>query len=123
MIHTSVKKFRYSKENLDRFKNELLPKINEAATLISKLHGIAELSQSDRKFILIVMGDHGVLTSRGMPPTKTNEKYRVQDRFGIVLTVLFNNTQCRGGKITRFIEQYATPERLLGGIPRLVSTP
>ena len=116
MIHTSVKKFRYSKENLDRFKNELLPKINEAATLISKLHGIAELSQSDRKFILIVMGDHGVLTSRGMPPTKTNEKYRVQDRFGIVLTVLFNNTQCRGEKITRFIEQYATPERLLGGI-------
>ena len=87
MIHTSVKKFRYSKENLIGFKMSCC-QINEAAMLISKLHGIAELSQSDRKFILIVMGDHGVLTSRGMPPQKQtkntvwepfwNSPYRVQ---------------------------------------------
>lgn len=70
--------------------------------------------------ILFVMGDHGMYVSRSVA-LKDDPTFFVQDRYGIVASLLVNETDCTDTQLRHYTAEFATPARVLSGIFRCLS--
>ena len=70
--------------------------------------------------VFIVIGDHGPYLSNGINPDD-DESFFVQDRYGILATILVNETDCSTEQLKYYTPSFATPERILAGIMRCLT--
>ena len=70
--------------------------------------------------VFIVIGDHGAYLSRGIS-TAIEKSFVVQDRYGILATILVNETDCSAEQLRYYTPNFATPERILAGIMRCLT--
>jgi len=70
--------------------------------------------------MLIVMGDHGPFLSRTMS-FDDDPTFVVQDRYGILVAVLFNDTGCTTEQLQHYTATFVTPERILAGVFRCLA--
>ena len=70
--------------------------------------------------VFIVIGDHGPYLSNGINPDD-DESFFVQDRYGILATILVNETDCSTEQLKYYTSNFATPERILAGIMRCLT--
>ena len=89
-----------------------------AAELLRSLHDL--FAEELDNAIVILTGDHGLWMSRTASLADQPEFY-VQDRHGIVLATIYNDTQCGPDVLAHYMSNYATPERLLGGLIRCLA--
>ena len=89
-----------------------------AAELLRSLHDLFAEELDDA--IVILTGDHGLWMSRTVSLADQPAFY-VRDRHGIVLATFYNDTQCGPDVLAHYMSDYATPERLLGGLIRCLA--
>lgn len=70
--------------------------------------------------MLIVMGDHGPFLSRTVS-FDDDPTFVVQDRYGILVAVLFNDTGCTADQLQHYTAAFVTPERILAGVFRCLA--
>lgn len=116
--HTSLDYRTGDNESRRKFRRFFLAQAANADRLIQRLSSLG--SQSSRRSIIILTGDHGLWISRTVG-IDDNPSLFVQDRHGIVLATLLDQSGCPPGAVGRFMSAYATPERLLGGILQCLS--
>jgi len=72
--------------------------------------------------ILLILGDHGAWVSR-TATFEENTKFYVQDRHGILMAVLINDSKCNAQDFNHYnINEFSTPERVLAGLIRCLSS-
>ena len=82
---------------------------------------LRDLIKSDGEpSVFIVIGDHGAYLSNGINPDD-NKSFVVQDRYGILATILVNETDCSTEQLKYYTPSFATPERILAGIMRCLT--
>ncbi|MCY3769192.1 MAG: hypothetical protein OXG56_07515 [Gammaproteobacteria bacterium] len=83
---------------------------------------LRDLIESDGEpSVFIVVGDHGAYLSTGIDPDD-DESFFVQDRYGILATILVNETDCSTEQLKYYTPSFATPERILAGIMRCLAS-
>lgn len=106
-------------DDIAKYRKQFIYQSKIAAGLIQKLHDTFQHSGLENS-IIILMGDHGVLLSDTIAFEDAPEFY-VQDRHGIILAVLYNSTHCHMSSLKYYIDKFATPSRLLGGLIRCLA--
>ncbi|KZD00776.1 MULTISPECIES: sulfatase-like hydrolase/transferase [unclassified Thalassospira] len=119
--HTSLDYITYDPTSKAEYTETFLSGADKANKLIRKISLLA--SHSVRRAIIILTGDHGIWVSRTVKQ-EDDIRFFVQDRHGVVLATLHNESGCSLKELEYFMPNYATPERLLAGLFRcLASTP
>ena len=82
---------------------------------------LRDLIKSDGETsVFIVIGDHGPYLSRGISPA-VEKSFVVQDRYGILATILVNETDCSTEQLKHYTSVFATPARILAGVMRCLT--
>jgi len=116
--HTSLDFRTGDAESLQQFTRYFMPRAEQADALISRLTQVAQ--QASRPAIVLLLGDHGLWVSRTVS-FEEDPAFFVQDRHGVVLAILANETGCSQKELEHFMPSYATPERLIGGLIRCLA--
>ena len=117
--HTPLNYRTDSLEAQTAFRGIFLSKAKRASTLIRKISRLAQ--KNKRHTVIILIGDHGLWVSRTVK-FEENRTFFVQDRHGIVLATLVDQSGCSPSELKYFMQNHATPERLLAGLFRCLTT-
>lgn len=90
----------------------------KAAELIERLRSLVQ--NDGEPSIFIVTGDHGPRLSLFMS-LDDDKTFVVQDRYGILATILVNETDCSAEQLRYYTPIFATPERILASVIRCLT--
>ena len=90
----------------------------EAAELMKRIHDLVE--NDNEPSIYIVLGDHGPYLSRFMK-FEDDRTFFVQDRYGILVTILVNESGCSSEQLKHYTAQFASPARVLASLMRCLA--
>ncbi|MCG8546574.1 MAG: hypothetical protein MJE12_20440 [Alphaproteobacteria bacterium] len=116
--HTTAEFRSFDQDDLKRFSDHYRAGADAAAQI---MRSAMQLVQDDGvPSILFVMGDHGMYVSRTVALTD-DPAFVIQDQFGIVASVLVNETDCTDSDLRHYTAEFATPSRVLAGILRCLA--
>jgi len=116
--HTSLDYQTGNRKDEAEFRRAFVTNDAHALDFLSQIKSLRW--ESGRPTIVIVKGDHGLWVSRTVS-VEEDANFFVQDRHGIVLASLVNRTVCTPSELDYFAADYATPERILGGLFRCLA--
>lgn len=117
--HTALDFQSLNPEHLASYARIYETRARKTAELTRRLGEIIRASKVPT--VAIVMGDHGMYVSRTVS-YEDDPTFFVQDQHGITLAVWLNGVDCDIAQLRHYSGQYATPERLLGGLFRCLAS-
>lgn len=116
--HTTAEFRSFDQDDLRRFRDHYRAGSERAAQIMRD--AIQVVRDDGVPSILFVMGDHGMYVSRTVALTE-DPAFVVQDQFGIVASVLVNETDCTDPELRHYTAEFATPSRVLAGVFRCLA--
>lgn len=116
--HTTAEFRSFDQDDLRRFRDHYRAGSERAAQIMRDAMQVVR--DDGVPSILFVMGDHGMYVSRTVALTD-DPAFVIQDQFGIVASVLVNETDCTDSELRYYTAEFATPSRVLAGIFRCLA--